>query len=192
MTLRIEDMVSKSPQNVPSSPRNGPPCTAVDRMLTCDSSFSTSASIARPGVRVHLGGIGKGYAVERGLEILREAGVTINGLVRYTIGHGLEAASQFLLSHGEAIGIGTIVIALVAGWIFGINPLTVLGLLIIVAGIIVNLQIYFRPTSLYNTLIMLALLAVYLEMSYSKDEILSAAFTSGWSGAIFSCLVDAR
>jgi hypothetical protein len=42
----------------------------------------------------------------------------------------------------------------VAGWI-----LTVLGLLIIVAGIIVNLQIYFRPTSLYNTLIMLALLA---------------------------------
>ena len=29
----------------------------------------------------------------------------------------------------------------------------------IVAGIIVNLQIYFRPTSLYNTLIMLALLA---------------------------------
>jgi uncharacterized protein len=33
------------------------------------------------------------------------------------------------------------------------------GALIIVAGIIVNLQIYFRPTSLYNTLLMLALLA---------------------------------
>ncbi|MDE2613647.1 MAG: neutral zinc metallopeptidase, partial [Burkholderiales bacterium] len=30
---------------------------------------------------------------------------------------------------GRGIGIGTIVIALVAGWIFGINPLTVLGLL---------------------------------------------------------------
>ena len=40
------------------------------------------------------------------------------------------------------------------GWV-----LTVLGALIIVAGIIANLQIYFRPTSLYNTLIMLALLA---------------------------------
>ena len=40
------------------------------------------------------------------------------------------------------------------GWI-----LTSLGTLIIIAGIIVNLQIYFRPTSLYNTLIMLALLA---------------------------------
>jgi predicted metalloprotease len=30
---------------------------------------------------------------------------------------------------GRGIGVGTIVIALVAGWIFGINPLTVLGLL---------------------------------------------------------------
>jgi hypothetical protein len=40
------------------------------------------------------------------------------------------------------------------GWV-----LTVLGALIIVAGIIANLQIYFQPTSLYNTLIMLALIA---------------------------------
>ena len=30
---------------------------------------------------------------------------------------------------GRGIGLGSIVIALVAGWIFGINPLTVLGLL---------------------------------------------------------------
>ena len=30
---------------------------------------------------------------------------------------------------GRGVGIGTIAIALVAGWIFGINPLTVLGLL---------------------------------------------------------------
>ncbi|MDO8420149.1 MAG: neutral zinc metallopeptidase [Rubrivivax sp.] len=30
---------------------------------------------------------------------------------------------------GRGIGIGTIVVALVAGWVFGINPLTVLGLL---------------------------------------------------------------
>lgn len=33
------------------------------------------------------------------------------------------------LGGGRGIGLGTIVIALVAGWIFGINPLTVLGLL---------------------------------------------------------------
>ncbi|WP_428425151.1 KPN_02809 family neutral zinc metallopeptidase [Methylibium sp.] len=30
---------------------------------------------------------------------------------------------------GRGIGVGTIVVALVAGWIFGINPLTVLGIL---------------------------------------------------------------
>ena len=30
---------------------------------------------------------------------------------------------------GRSVGIGTVVVALVAGWIFGINPLTVLGLL---------------------------------------------------------------
>ena len=40
------------------------------------------------------------------------------------------------------------------GWV-----LTVLGALIIVAGIIANLQIYFRPTSLFNTITMLVLLA---------------------------------
>ena len=30
---------------------------------------------------------------------------------------------------GRGIGVGTIVIALLGGWIFGINPLTILGLL---------------------------------------------------------------
>ena len=42
----------------------------------------------------------------------------------------------------------------VAGWL-----LTGAGALMIVAGIIANLQIWFRPTSLYNTLMMLGLLA---------------------------------
>lgn len=42
----------------------------------------------------------------------------------------------------------------VGGWI-----LTALGLGIILAGILMNLDIYFRPTSLYNTLFMLAMLA---------------------------------
>ena len=35
----------------------------------------------------------------------------------------------FRLGGGRGIGLGTIVIALVAGWIFGINPMTVLGVL---------------------------------------------------------------
>ena len=42
----------------------------------------------------------------------------------------------------------------VVGWI-----LTVLGLGIILAGILMNMDIYFKPTSLYNTLFMLAMLA---------------------------------
>lgn len=41
----------------------------------------------------------------------------------------------------------------IPGWI-----LTVGGLLIILVGVIANLQIYFRPTSLFNTLVMLVLL----------------------------------
>ncbi len=35
----------------------------------------------------------------------------------------------FRLGGGRGIGLGTIVVALVAGWIFGINPLTILGVL---------------------------------------------------------------
>ena len=35
---------------------------------------------------------------------------------------------------------------------------------IIIVGVLVNLQIYFRPTSLFNTLLMLALLAGGLGM----------------------------
>jgi uncharacterized protein len=40
-----------------------------------------------------------------------------------------------------------------AGWV-----LTGLGAVIILAGIIVNLEIFFRPTSLFSTLVMLVLL----------------------------------
>jgi len=40
------------------------------------------------------------------------------------------------------------------GWL-----LLIAGVVIILAGIIVNLRIYFEPTSLFNTLTMLALLA---------------------------------
>lgn len=42
----------------------------------------------------------------------------------------------------------------VAGWL-----LTATGTLIIVAGIIANLSIYFRPTSLFDTLLILGLIA---------------------------------
>jgi hypothetical protein len=42
----------------------------------------------------------------------------------------------------------------IAGWL-----LTFAGAVIILAGIITNLQIYFQPTSLFGTIVMLVLLA---------------------------------
>ena len=44
-------------------------------------------------------------------------------------GSGGGGGGGFGLGGGRGIGLGTIAVALVAGWIFGINPLTVLGLL---------------------------------------------------------------
>ena len=41
-----------------------------------------------------------------------------------------------------------------AGWL-----LTLAGLVIILAGVLANLHIYFQPTSLFNTIVMLVLLA---------------------------------
>lgn len=40
-----------------------------------------------------------------------------------------DAGGGGALLGGRSIGIGTLVVALVGGWIFGINPLTILGLL---------------------------------------------------------------
>jgi predicted metalloprotease len=43
-------------------------------------------------------------------------------------GSGGGGGGGFRLGGGGGIGIGTIVVALIAGWIFGINPLTLLGM----------------------------------------------------------------
>ena len=42
----------------------------------------------------------------------------------------------------------------VLGWLLAIGALAMVG-----AGILMNLQVYFQPTSLFNTLVMLTLLA---------------------------------
>jgi len=49
--------------------------SAVDYTLVLLDPASRTIEFARPGVRINLGGIAKGYAVERGAAILREAGV---------------------------------------------------------------------------------------------------------------------
>ena len=47
----------------------------------------------------------------------------------------------------------------VAGWL-----LLIAGVVIVIAGVLANLRIYFQPTSLFNTLLMLGLLAAGLGM----------------------------
>ena len=44
-------------------------------------------------------------------------------------GGGGRGGGGIRVGGGRGVGLGTIAVALVAGWIFGINPLTVLGLL---------------------------------------------------------------
>ncbi len=42
----------------------------------------------------------------------------------------------------------------IIGWL-----LLIIGVVVIIAGILVNLHVYFQPTSLFNTIIMIVLLA---------------------------------
>lgn len=49
------------------------------RLIETDTS-NKAIRFAQPGVRINLGGIAKGYAVERGVAILREHGI-VNGIV---------------------------------------------------------------------------------------------------------------
>ena len=108
----------------------------------------------------------------------RGAGGTPGGLGEFLFGLAMAAGGGYLLmnqvtvSSGlwqlwgyNAFGISLIPLLIgvgllffngrsVAGWI-----LTTLGALVILLGILTNLTIFFRPTSLFNTMIILVLLA---------------------------------
>ncbi len=108
----------------------------------------------------------------------RGAGGTPGGLVEFFIGLGMSIAGAYLLtnqvtvtsSFWSILGYSAFGLTLVP-LIFGIGILffngksivgwllLFAGVVIIFAGIITNLQIYFQPTSLFNTIIMLVLLA---------------------------------
>jgi hypothetical protein len=81
-------------------------------------------------------------------------------LTRVTVG-----SSAWMLWGYSAFGLSLLPLLIGIGWLFfdGKSPggwiLTGAGALIIVAGIIGNLHIYFAATSLFDTLIMLGLLA---------------------------------
>jgi uncharacterized protein len=108
----------------------------------------------------------------------RGAGGTRGGVGEFLLGLGMAVAGAYLLTQQVTVtsgywtlwgynafglsllplvfGIGLLFFngKSVAGWL-----LTFAGVVIIFAGIITNLGVYFRPTSLFNTLVMLVLLA---------------------------------
>ena len=81
-------------------------------------------------------------------------------LARVTVGSG-----TWLLWGYNAFGLSLLPLLGGIGWLFydgrslGGWMLTAAGALIILAGIIANLHIFFAPTSLFDTLVMLGLLA---------------------------------
>ena len=108
---------------------------------------------------------------------LRDVGGTSGGLGDFLIGFAMACVGGYLLTNQVSVvgsywsfyGASTFGITLIPmligigilfwngrstiGWL-----LTVGGALFILAGVIANLHIYFQPTSLFNTLVMLALL----------------------------------
>jgi hypothetical protein len=109
---------------------------------------------------------------------IRGAGGTPGGIGEFLIGLVLAAAGAWLLTNQVTVttgywllwGYNSFGLSLVPflfgtgllffdgksvlGWI-----LMIAGLAIILAGVLINLRIYFQPTSLFNTLAMLAMLA---------------------------------
>ncbi|MBL8169179.1 MAG: hypothetical protein JNJ50_13555 [Acidobacteria bacterium] len=109
---------------------------------------------------------------------MRGAGGTPGGVGQFVLGLGMVIAGGYLfidrvtVTSGywqlwgyNAFGLSLIPLLLGIGWLFfdGRSSLawllTFAGVVIILVGIIANLQIYFTPTSLTNTMIMLGLLA---------------------------------
>ena len=108
----------------------------------------------------------------------RGAGGTPGGIIEFFIGLGMAIAGAYLLTNQVTVnsgfwsfrGYNTFGLSLLP-LVFGIGILffngrsiigwllLFAGVIIIFAGIIANLQIYFQPTSLFNTIMMFVLLA---------------------------------
>ena len=111
-------------------------------------------------------------------KLSRGAGGASGGVGEFLLGLGMSVAGAYLLTQRvtvtsgywtlwgyNAFGLSLLPLLFgtgllffngrsIAGWL-----LTFVGLVIILVGIIANLGVYFQPTSLFNTLVMLALLA---------------------------------
>ena len=108
---------------------------------------------------------------------LSDVGGTPGGLGYFLLGFAMACMGAYLLTHQVTVvgsywsfyGTGTFGITLLpllfgvgllfwngrsaAGWI-----LTIAGTIFVIAGVIANMHIYFQPTSLFNTIVMLVLL----------------------------------
>jgi uncharacterized protein len=124
-----------------------------------------------------MSGAGEG-AIDAGSDSMRGAGGTPGGLGSFFGGAAMVVAGGYLLlnhvvvSSGawriwgyNAFGLSLLPLIVGIGILFfnGRAPLgwvlTAAGALIIIVGIIANLSIYFRPTSLFDTIVMLVLIA---------------------------------
>ena len=109
---------------------------------------------------------------------LRGAGGTPGGLGEFVVGLGMAIAGAYLLTDSvtvssgywrlwgyNAFGLSLIPLIFGTGLLFfdgkSVTGWLVLfgAVVIIFSGILMNLELYFRPTSLFNTIVMLVLLA---------------------------------
>jgi predicted membrane channel-forming protein YqfA (hemolysin III family) len=117
----------------------------------------------------------KGKPVEGNL---KNVGGTPGGVGEFFIGLALTVAGAYWLTQQVEVSSGMwtiygynsfglslvpfllgMVILFANGKSFWGHALVFIGVIIILAGILMNLRIYFQPTSLFNTLLMLGLLA---------------------------------
>ena len=118
----------------------------------------------------------------RGVRSARGADGTPGGVGEFVLGLALAVAGAYLLANQvtvttaytwrlwgyNAFGLSLVPLLLGIGLLFFDGRslvgwlLLVAGAVIIVAGILANLHVYFQPTSLFNTLLMLGLLAAGL------------------------------
>jgi uncharacterized protein len=110
--------------------------------------------------------------------VKRGAGGTPGGIGEFVLGVVMSAAGGYLLFNqvqvttsfwhfwgGSSFGLALLPFLVGVGLLFFNGRsllgwlLSIAGLAIILAGILMNMDIYFRQTSLFNTLVMLALLA---------------------------------
>ena len=107
---------------------------------------------------------------------LRDVGGTPGGLGSFVIGFIMTCIGGYLLANqvsvvgsywsfygGNTFGITLLPMLIGVGILFWSGKsivgwlLTIAGALFILAGVIANMHLYFRPTSLFNTLVMLIL-----------------------------------